>query len=532
MKWKHAASLSALAVLSVAVVWAFCQRPNAAGVGGLGRPTSAAGAEPGASQQGPPQTAAFASASRAATSATPAVSSRASSPPRTYRGVLIPGVPHVRQKTDFCGEAAAEMWLRKLGLKNADQDYVFDQSGLDPLAARGCYTADLVQALRKIGFDTGSASSAVPAAGTAAGMEQQWAALHADLAAGVPSIICMRTADGPAATEHFRLVLGYDQKTDEVIYHEPAEDDGAYRRMPRQTLLSLWPLKYSPARWVVIRIRLAATDKIKDPPPAETFTPADYAQHIMKLRKLIPAGDGFTVVVQPPFVVIGDEPARTVSQRSAATVRWAVDLLKKEYFPKDPAEILDVWLFRSESSYRKHAKDIFGDEPGTPFGYYSSAARALIMNAATGGGTLVHELVHPFIEANFPHCPPWLNEGLGSLYEQCGQENGRIWGYTNWRLQGLQEAIRAGEGQPFDHLLAMDVREFYGRGAGANYAQARYLCYYLQQQGKLREFYHKFHANLAADPTGLQTLKDVLGADDLAAFQKRWEAFVMTLTFP
>ena len=35
------------------------------------------------------------------------------------------------------------------------------------------------------------------------------------------------------------------------------------------------------------------------------------------------------------------------------------------------------------------------------------------MNISTGGGTLVHEIVHPFIEANFPACPPWLNEGLG-----------------------------------------------------------------------------------------------------------------------
>ena len=41
----------------------------------------------------------------------------------------------------------------------------------------------------------------------------------------------------------------------------------------------------------------------------------------------------------------------------------------------------------------------------TPYGYYSAAHRALIMNIATGGGTLVHEIVHPFVRANFPQMP-------------------------------------------------------------------------------------------------------------------------------
>ena len=51
------------------------------------------------------------------------------------------------------------------------------------------------------------------------------------------------------------------------------------------------------------------------------------------------------------------------------------------------------------------------------------------MNISTGGGTLVHEIVHPFVAANFPNCPAWFNEGLGSLYEQSGEVNGAIHGY-------------------------------------------------------------------------------------------------------
>ena len=56
--------------------------------------------------------------------------------------------------------------------------------------------------------------------------------------------------------------------------------------------------------------------------------------------------------------------------------------------------------------------EFFNDEPNTPYGYYSPEANALIMNMGPGAGTLSHELVHPYMEANFPEGPSWFNEGL------------------------------------------------------------------------------------------------------------------------
>jgi hypothetical protein len=152
------------------------------------------------------------------------------------------------------------------------------------------------------------------------------------------------------------------------------------------------------------------------------------------------------------------------------------------------------------------------------------------MNIGTGGGTLVHEIVHPFMEANFPACPPWFNEGMGSLYEHVGEEDGHIWGYVNWRLPGLQKAIRAGNLTAFEKLMAMDPNTFYGDRTGVNYAQSRYLCYYLQQKGLLVKFYKQFHAAQKNDPSGFQTLKAVLGESDMTQFQRRWERFVLGLS--
>ena len=227
----------------------------------------------------------------------------------------------------------------------------------------------------------------------------------------------------------------------------------------------------------------------------------DFDQHVERLKKKLPSND-FTIIVQPPFVVIGDEPAAAVKEHSERTVKWAVDKLKLDYFSQDPKEILDIWLFKDAASYEKNAMLLFGEKPTTPYGYYSSRHKALVMNISTGGGTLVHEIVHPFVEANFPECPAWFNEGLGSLYEQCGEVDGHIHGYTNWRLPGLQAAIRAKTILSFKAMTALDTNKFYNDERGDHYAQARYLCYYLQQRGLLTKFYREFHVHHKEDPTG------------------------------
>src|SRR5262249_20383835 len=156
-------------------------------------------------------------------------------------------------------------------------------------------------------------------------------------------------------------------------------------------------------------------------------------------------------------------------------------------------------------------------------GYYSAGHHALVMNIATGGGTLVHEIVHPYVAANFPGAKAWLNEGMGSLFEQSDEVDGRIVGRTNWRLARLKEAIRARRLPSFAALTSMSDEAFYASTDG--YAQARYLLYYLQEHGLLRDFYRRYHDGRGDDPTGYKTLCAVLGQPDMEAFQKSWSAW-------
>lgn len=443
--------------------------------------------------------------------------------------IMLRGVPHVQQKPDFCGEACAEMWLRKLG-SPLDQDAVFDHASLDPLLARGCWTRDLNKSLRALGFETGRVWHRVQPRTADAQMNAMLDSIRADLKQGLPTIVCMQYDDQPNATEHFRLIVGWDETTDEIAYHEPAVDRAAYRRMKRDRFFKLWPLKYKPDEWTVVSIRLANRAAARVP-QTSGFTSADYCQHVMQLKGKLP-NPSFNIVLQHPFVVVGDEPLEVVKRRAKNTVGWAVEKVKAQYFSDDPQHIIDVWLFKDRTSYEQNVVRLFNSKPSTPFGYYSPSDRSLVMNISTGGGTLVHELVHPFMESNFPNCPSWFNEGLASLYEQSASKEGKIVGLTNWRLAGLQEALRSNSVPPFKELCGTSTREFYDRDPGTNYSQARYLCYYLQQKGLLRKFYHAFHNGATDDPTGYQTLQNVLGSPNMDAWRKDWELFVMGLRFP
>ncbi len=275
--------------------------------------------------------------------------------------------------------------------------------------------------------------------------------------------------------------------------------------------------------WLVTSPSLAQKES------AATISESDYEQHIQALRQNMP-DVGFNIRVEAPFVVIGDESAEMLEAR-CRSIRWAVQRLKKQYFPHDPDHIIDIWLFKDKTSYEKNVTTLHGVKPGTPYGYYSSRHNSLVMNISTGGGTLVHELVHPFIERNFPDCPSWFNEGLASLYEQSQDHEGKIVGLTNWRLNGLQRAIAAGTVPTFQTLCETTTQQFYREDPGTNYSQARYLCYYLQQKGQLNTFYHQFVANVEQDPSGYETLKSVLKTTDMPKFKTEWAMWVSRLKF-
>ena len=270
----------------------------------------------------------------------------------------------------------------------------------------------------------------------------------------------------------------------------------------------------------MVPILFLATSAAAAPP-----TDADLTQRKADLEKKL-SSDGFTVVIEGPFVVVGDEGKKMTEKRAAGFMRWTIGLLEKDFFSKRPDKLIEVWLFKNEKSFRAGAKKYFGDDPDTPYGYYSPDRDALVMNIGPGAGTLSHELVHPYLEANFPNVPSWFNEGLASLYERPIEKKGHIWGLPNWRLPNLKKEIKAKTLPSMDVLLKTTRDGFYEANFDS-YAYARYLLLYLQEQGKLHAFYEKFVAD-TKDPTGQAALEAVLG-QDLATFEPIWRKWVIAL---
>jgi hypothetical protein len=442
----------------------------------------------------------------------------------TYASVLISDAPHVEQRPDFCGEACAEMGLRRLGIP-ITQDQIFTLSGVDPMKGRGLVTDELAATLRKLGFDVGTVWNHIDPSKAPEQLEAQWAALHADLERGIPSIICGWSSFGEGRTQHMRLVVGYDRARDEVLYEEPAQSSAELGRMKRSDFMRLWTFKPSSKRWNLIRMTLRRVGPLPELP--RDTSAADLSQHVQALKEKAPAGT--TVLRTGAFVVAGDEAPEKVKSRVADQVEWATRLLKKDFFDADPDALTDVWIFKDRRSYETNAKALFGEAPTTPYGYYLPAHRAMVMNIKPGYGTLVHELVHPYVAKNCPTCPAWLNEGLASLFERPVEREGHLRGLPNWRLPGLQDALRADSVKTFKQLTALTDAQFYDDDTGVHYAQARYLCYWLQEHGLLVKLVRGMQTRPADDPTGFGVLSslvdmrrfDAVFAKDTLALQDR-----------
>jgi hypothetical protein len=60
----------------------------------------------------------------------------------------------------------------------------------------------------------------------------------------------------------------------------------------------------------------------------------------------------------------------------------------------------------------------------------------------------------------------------------------------------------------------ISAASFRGASEAADYAYARYFCLFLHERGVLARFYGTLRERAGSDPTGGQTLREVLAASD------------------
>lgn len=233
----------------------------------------------------------------------------------------------------------------------------------------------------------------------------------------------------------------------------------------------------------------------------------DYDSSITELKKQL--SEDFLLKSYSCFIIASNMSEAETQRLIEHTIADAEECFYNNYFEKKPDELITIFLFKDDNTYRLWAKKLYGDTDLSRFGYYKPSKRVMLMNINTGGGTLVHEMTHAFVRYDFPDIPSWFNEGLGSLYERCSMNDKVIIGHTNWRLPELQEAIKDKTYTSLDALTSTDDEEFYGDNSSLNYAQARFLCQYLQEKKILKKFYKTFRDNFEKDKTGKTALEEV-----------------------
>lgn len=250
-----------------------------------------------------------------------------------------------------------------------------------------------------------------------------------------------------------------------------------------------------------------------------TVSKEDMVKASARIRSEVPKD--FIIVEQSPFIIAGNLTKEEMAHFVEGTVQSASNAFWKMYFDKKPDKVITIYLFGDDKSYREYAKKLFGDEPGTPYGYYTPGANRLVMNIATGGGTLVHELFHALVRYDFPKIPDWTNEGMASLYEQCNISGNKLKGLINWRYPILIKHIKKDDCVSLEDLIATKDSAFYIKDNGSNYPAARYFCLYMQEKGLLEKFYKDFRDNADKDTTGKKTI-ETLFSKPLEKIEQDW----------
>jgi len=231
------------------------------------------------------------------------------------------------------------------------------------------------------------------------------------------------------------------------------------------------------------------------------------------------------VFVHPPYVLAGDDRPEQLKQLYERVVKPISRALHTSYFDRRPTEPVTILAFSNESAFREYSQQLTVQRRACYSGYYLRGKRQIVVNMATGEGTLAHELTHALSHFDAPDLPEWFDEGLASLHEECefSADGLRLLGRSNWRLQYLKQPLEDGTLPEMSALMMQ--REFRGSYEAVAYAHARYFCLYLQHRGLLAHYYRKLKLTVNDDPTGITALKQTLHVDSLDEFDRdfqRW----------
>jgi hypothetical protein len=273
---------------------------------------------------------------------------------------------------------------------------------------------------------------------------------------------------------------------------------------------------------------VASRTRIPKPPKVATSLQHQCVERAQRLRRQLTSDH--VVSIHSPFVLAGD-PAIDLQHEYDKVIQPATRMLNRRFFDRTPDRPLRILLHSSETTYRSNAERLFCDHDISRFGYFKPGRYAVLANLAEGDAALRHELVHALMHFDFPNAPPWLQEGMATLYEaiDCSTDaSGPCWKpIPSWRLAILQRALNATRPPRLRQLVHAPHLE--GPREAVLYAEARYLCMYLHRVGRLESVYRGVRKDVQRDPSGELGLLAAFPGCSWSDLERRFHPWVLEL---
>jgi hypothetical protein len=243
----------------------------------------------------------------------------------------------------------------------------------------------------------------------------------------------------------------------------------------------------------------------------ETLPNFDYNSVINAQANKMPSGMSITKFKY--FVVFSDMNDELTYKLIDNDVRNTIEAMSNNYVNKLPDVVTPIFLFEKYDNYKEFVMENYDipENDISPYGFYKISKNVIVVRYVSWKGSILHEITHRFIKADFSNAPSWFEEGFASLNEKSTFKNGNLLGEFSFRILPLRRAINEDTYTGIKHLMETDDDELYGNRTSYYYAQSRYLLMYLQEKGLLETYYKAFRDSYDTDNTGITQIEDITG---------------------
>ena len=195
-----------------------------------------------------------------------------------------------------------------------------------------------------------------------------------------------------------------------------------------------------------------------------------------------------------------------------------LEYFNNEYFKIHQDRRLKIYLFKDTNSYKTYVGNTYKNY--TPYGFYLGPwVNTIVVNAESGLGTAIHELVHHFIAINFSDRPAgWIDEGIATFFEKFighidkkGNLHISVGYFSNWRFPITKKNV---ERLNLHQLICSKEPD---------QCAARSFMLFLHKKGLFKDFVRQISVQ-NDDPTGITTLQNIYSQsiDEIELHWKNW----------